>query len=336
MSKNYQELSNQVAAVQTTDHTLAVYCNLEPVAVERFEELIDGKVKIFINDFSKGKGDASVCGYFNLDLKDVKFLHARAQLCHMPTPLQRQKIHGAYPINEGPYKGMCNSFHITIARNASRRNPWNITISNGVAVALPGRNKNTYYEKSDSYQQLSYVYINLSDVDFYDIMDRAMTYIREYTSLIARTLIPRGLQAMQEVTSRNTYSQNAKPQENAKAEGTSASTVPPSQPAGGPPVTQASYQQQPAPQVQAQAPASKTTGATIPTLHPTTLLIQSPFHAFDGNKFYAQCMIKGNTYNVFFDEVTDELIEAQMQQKPITLNIYMDSDRKFRCYDVAA
>lgn len=102
MSKNYNEVSSQVAAVRTKDHTLAFYANLESVKLENFAELISGRIKVGINDFSKGKGDASVYGYYNLDLKDVKYLYTRALYSNMPVPFEGRKIHGAYPIQEGP------------------------------------------------------------------------------------------------------------------------------------------------------------------------------------------------------------------------------------------
>ena len=100
MSKNYNEVSSQVAAVRTKDHTLAFYANLESVKLENFAELISGRIKVGINDFSKGKGDASVYGYYNLDLKDVKYLYTRALYSNMPVPFEGRKIHGAYPIQE--------------------------------------------------------------------------------------------------------------------------------------------------------------------------------------------------------------------------------------------
>ena len=205
MSKNYNEVSSQVAAVRTKDHTLAFYANLESVKLENFAELISGRIKVGINDFSKGKGDASVYGYYNLDLKDVKYLYTRALYSNMPVPFEGRKIHGAYPIQEGPDRGMCRAFHITIKRNALRpdgqpsRSPWNITISNGVAQAQSGGIEGTFFEKSGTFKQTAYVYMNLTDVDFLDCMDRLNTYIREYTRLSADKLIPEGVQALKEV-----------------------------------------------------------------------------------------------------------------------------------------
>ena len=88
--------------------------------------------------------------------------------------------------------------------------------------------------------------------------------------------------------------------------------------------------QTPQPTQPAQAPVRQST----PELHPTTLLIQSTFQALEGGKSIAQCMVKGRTYNVFFDFMSNELIEAQMSQRPITLNLYLDSGNRFRCHSI--
>lgn len=317
MSKNYNEVSSQVAAVRTKDHTLAFYANLESVKLENFAELISGRIKVGINDFSKGKGDASVYGYYNLDLKDVKYLYTRALYSNMPVPFEGRKIHGAYPIQEGPDRGMCRAFHITIKRNALRpdgqpsRSPWNITISNGVAQAQSGGIEGTFFEKSGTFKQTAYVYMNLTDVDFLDCMDRLNTYIREYTRLSADKLIPEGIKALKEVYERSSYQASATPQtdgQQAQRQYTEQQTPPPAQYQVQSQQTQTV--QTPQPTQPAQTPLSAR--QSTPELHPTTLLIQSTFQALEGGKSIAQCMVKGRTYNVFFDFMSNELIEAQI------------------------
>lgn len=339
MSKNYNEVSSQVAAVRTKDHTLAFYANLESVKLENFAELISGRIKVGINDFSKGKGDASVYGYYNLDLKDVKYLYTRALYSNMPVPFEGRKIHGAYPIQEGPDRGMCRAFHITIKRNALRpdgqpsRSPWNITISNGVAQAQSGGIEGTFFEKSGTFKQTAYVYMNLTDVDFLDCMDRLNTYIREYTRLSADKLIPEGIKALKEVYERSSYQASATPQtdgQQAQRQYTEQQTPPPAQYQVQSQQTQTV--QTPQPTQPAQTPLSAR--QSTPELHPTTLLIQSTFQALEGGKSIAQCMVKGRTYNVFFDFMSNELIEAQMSQRPITLNLYLDSGNRFRCHSI--
>ena len=269
----------------------------------------------------------------------VKYLYTRALYSNMPVPFEGRKIHGAYPIQEGPDRGMCRAFHITIKRNALRpdgqpsRSPWNITISNGVAQAQSGGIEGTFFEKSGTFKQTAYVYMNLTDVDFLDCMDRLNTYIREYTRLSADKLIPEGIKALKEVYERSSYQASATPQtdgQQAQRQYTEQQTPPPAQYQVQSQQTQTV--QTPQPTQPAQTPLSAR--QSTPELHPTTLLIQSTFQALEGGKSIAQCMVKGRTYNVFFDFMSNELIEAQMSQRPITLNLYLDSGNRFRCHSI--
>lgn len=350
MSKNYHEISNQVAAIQMDDRTVSFYANLEPVPKESFMELINGKIKVSINDFSSGKGDSAVWAAYNLDLRDIKYLYQRAKLSHMPIPFQGKKIHGSYPITEGEYKGYCKSYHITITHSPVRKDhsvskcPWNITISNGVAKIKPGKYKNSYYEDGTTYRQLSYAYVNLTTIDFFDCMEKIYTYINLYRSFVSKSLIPEGLQALQKARERNKYMGSLP-----KQGGNTGQMSPPSTqqtPVQQTPVRQTSMQQTPvkpawaqqmpaeqaqAPQIQAQ-PASQ----AEPELHPTTLLIHSDFVALSGGMCLANCLVKGKTYPIYFDTICDELIEAQTRQIPITVNLYQDSQKRFRCTGLAS
>lgn len=307
MSKGYNEVSNQIIAVKNKDHVLSFYAGLQPASVERFAELVSGKIKVAINDFSKGKGDRAVYGFYNLDLKDVNYLYTRAKYFRLPTPFSGTKIMGTSPEESGRYKGYCKAFRIVITRHDDRNSPWNITIKNGYALAAPGAVKGSFYEKAGSFQQITEVYFNLTDIDFLECMEKSMTYIREFTSLSANHLIPEGLKALNEVNQRSTYN-------------TSYKTPAPANETKKPEV----------PKVESQ------TTKNLPELHPTPILIQSPFQALDNGKAVAQCLIKGKKFNIFFESINAELIDAQVAQKTITVDLYMDSERRFWCHGVSS
>lgn len=55
MSKNYNEVTSQIAAYQTKDHTLSFYAELEPASAAKFAELIGGKLKCTFMIFQKEK-----------------------------------------------------------------------------------------------------------------------------------------------------------------------------------------------------------------------------------------------------------------------------------------
>lgn len=307
MSKNYSDISNQVACIQTNKCTFSIYGNMEMEPIERFGELVGGKFKLMINDFSNGKGDNSISAYYNLDLKHVKYLYQRAKFSNLKGPFFEQKIHGAYPISEGKYAGLCKVFKIEIKHTPIRqdgsisRNPWNITITNGVAKAIDKGN-NVYIQEEHTFQQTAYTYINLSDIDFLDCMDRAYSYMENYRSLAANKLIPQGLKKLYEVRSKGEYQETYAPKEEA---------------------------------MQEQEPALSNT-QQMPQLHPTNLLIQSEFQALEGGKAIAQCIAKGKTYTIWFDQVTGDMIEAQSKQLPITLNLYMDNEKRYHCFNTVS
>lgn len=61
--------TGEVYPYQITDRTLSFIPKLSPAADDHFKELVTGKIKISLYDFSNGKGDNGIYTYFNLDLK---------------------------------------------------------------------------------------------------------------------------------------------------------------------------------------------------------------------------------------------------------------------------
>lgn len=331
MSKNYSDISNQVACIQTSSHTFSIYGSMEKEPIERFGELVNGKFKFLINDFKNGKGDNSISAYYNLDIKHIKYLYQRAKLLNLPVPFTEHKIHGAYPITEGKYAGLCKAFKIEIKHTPIRqdgsisRNPWNITITNGVAKAKDKGN-NVYIQEENTFQQTAYAYINLSDIDFLDCMDRAYSYMENFRFIAARELIPQGLKKLYEVRSRGEYrtAMQEAYQKSSQDERMSSTQ-------------KTNTVQEPVQEIQGnQVPNVISGPSSLPQLHPTNLLIQSKFQALENGQAIAQCVAKGKTYTIWFDQVTEDMIDAQVKQLPITVNLYMDNQRRCHCYNTVA
>ena len=59
MAKNYKETTTQAAVLRTSTKTLSFWCNIKEAPLERFAELIEGNIRIALQDFSGGKGDKS-------------------------------------------------------------------------------------------------------------------------------------------------------------------------------------------------------------------------------------------------------------------------------------
>lgn len=136
MSENTNTfITGEVYPYQITDRTLSFIPKLSPAADDHFKELVTGKIKISLYDFSNGKGDNGIYTYFNLDLKQFRYIYERAKLSHLPAPYESSKIHCQSVETDGPFKGYCKSFRFYLARNVTyidkktgetctRRAPW--------------------------------------------------------------------------------------------------------------------------------------------------------------------------------------------------------------------
>lgn len=198
-------------------HERKVLCipKLSPAADDHFKELVTGKIKISLYDFSNGKGDNGIYTYFNLDLKQFRYIYERAKLSHLPAPYESSKIHCQSVETDGPFKGYCKSFRFYLARNATyidkktgetctRRAPWYLKITNGYAI--PG--KDGKGEQRNSFKQTSSAYINLSDEDFLDRMESIHIYIEEYTHIVAQNSLAANLKKLDDIYKRGEYDPN--------------------------------------------------------------------------------------------------------------------------------
>lgn len=217
-AKNFKEVTRQVAVIKTQNRTLAIYANLRPVSIESGEDfmtIIDGKFKLDLNDFSNGKGDNAKHVQFNLDIKDIKYLYARAKMFDMPMPYNIIKNYTMPEaiIKDGPDKGKAKTKKIFISRTSvdektgkPMRSPWAIQIENGVSRPKNGGRSSVEIEPN-SYQCRVRGYMRINDIDFLDFIDKAYTYMEEYRHIIAQDIVPRGEKILDEMQKRrgNTY-----------------------------------------------------------------------------------------------------------------------------------
>ena len=140
MAKNYKETTTQAAVLRTSTKTLSFWCNIREAPLERFAELIEGNIRIALQDFSGGKGDKSKFAYFNLEISDIYEIKDCMQA---KKSFFAQKIYGKHPETGGQFNGMCKSFHFALqytekAQNGElSRNPYYLCIKNGFAQAAP-------------------------------------------------------------------------------------------------------------------------------------------------------------------------------------------------------
>lgn len=290
MGKKYNEITNQAAAVRTQNRTLSFYINIGAVPIERFMELVEGKVKIFLLDFSDGKGDNAVKSYFNLDFPEVKYLYEKAKAFRMERPFHQTKIFGKYPEKDGKFKGSCFTQRISIQwmpktpGGELMRNPWKIAIENGYAQAFQ-RKTGSFCEKDNSFVKSAGGEIFLSDIDFLNCFDKCVRFIDEYERLFADTLIPKGFQRLAE--KRGAYVSNLQP-------------------------------------VQETLPMRK-----------MKIVINTDFRACKG-EFVAGCLMGNGEYEIYFREVSEQLMDAQRSKQAIIVNLYQDDRRNIRFHSIAS
>lgn len=339
MTKNYNEVTNQVAVIKNSTRTLAFYVKARPAPMESFMELIEGKVKVSLYDFANGKGDNAIWVYYNLDLADVKYLYLRACFSNLPNGFYGDKIMGMAPERDGRFAGMCPVTRISIIRTPVdsqgkiMRSPWQIRIINGFAQAASGKVQGTFYEKPNTFIETGRAEMRLTDKEFLDCFDKIHRYINEYRRITAQNLIPSGLQILKEKEEQRGYSNNVAPQQ---SYGTYTSGMQYQQDMNQQmhiqpsvqtyPATQQHQSQQKSQQIKPQAETAYPGG---PELHPTQVIITSDFQALENDVCLASCMTKGREYPVYFNRVPPQLKEAQAKNMSVVVNLFMDSDRRF-------
>ena len=364
MARDYNEITGEIDAIRKSNRTLSFIPNFELAPLNCFKELITGKVKIGIYDFTAGKGDNALWGYFNLELSDFKYLYERAKISHLPEPMYRAKIIGNAPQKGGQFNGLCPSYRLTIKRTPfsvkdgkqiKMNSPWSIEISNGYGKALPGKLPGTFYEASGSYKGTVSVKVNLTDEEFLDRFETIHAYMTEFRRYAASKLLVPGLSKLEETRKRNTYDDGLQNQTtpahagNTSGQGSNAgySGVYQEQTPNTPNTPSAQTQsyaqnsnpgqsQYAQPQVQSQPQTQPQPSAVNqPQRYRMMMVITSEFQALEGGVAIANCMMGGKEYPVYFRQITDNLVSAKNNRSTINAFLYCDDENRI-CFDSIA
>ena len=210
---NYNIVTNQVCRSLTNKMTFAAYAGLGPAKPEAFMEIISGKITLTLRDFSHGKGAAAKTAYYNLDLHAADWIYEmscpqniRDNFTHFGT-----KIYGSSPQQQGQYRGLCQTFRISIFRQAAMQNgakstyPWGIRIINGYAKANPGSVKGSFYEARGTFITTSDLTMRFADEEFYRLFRAIHIAIMEASDIYAKKLIPAGQAALEAERTKSGY-----------------------------------------------------------------------------------------------------------------------------------
>ena len=198
-----QNVRNSIAVYKTDRKLVELRDKLNPSFWGNYAELhghadVDGNGKVYSNigvvlyDYSNGTGNNTVKVYVNVTPEDIYWLY-NALTSHTENfELEQTKIFGQ-PDNNG-YSQMTK---LRIARagvdknGAVRRYPWCISAENGVGIAQHTKIGGTYC-KSGSYQSIRKAFINLSDYDFFRLINRTVRYIAQFENTYCPPIIGDG------------------------------------------------------------------------------------------------------------------------------------------------
>lgn len=298
MSKEFADYTTQCAAYQNAKITAALYANLKPAEDHEFAEVLSekSKVKIFINDFSKGKGDNSTKVDYNLEVDDIKYILDKATLGLLPK-FYRAKSLDAYPEKEGPFVGLAKVSSVLIEYLQGNNYPWKIEVTVG-------------YGKEGKIQQgRKSAKVFLNDMDFLAFWRQAWRYIEQYINLISPNLITKGLRVMEEKLQSgytNNFTQPEIPQY--------SEPYVPEQNYSQPSDTQ--YVQESVPDV----PAPQKQNAQK-EIHTVKIQFISDFIMLS-NAFCVKILTNGKEYALFLQHVSETLRTAQQNNTLVLANVY--------------
>lgn len=129
--------NNVTGFLSTPTKNLSFIPTVHPASDEHFGKIIDGKIRIRIYDFSKGKGNAAVEVAARVDLENLPYLKRLSDLAYSAghdlrypdTKFPEIKIFGD-PMSSGQYQGLCQMTKLEIVWNESKK-AWGISIQNG-------------------------------------------------------------------------------------------------------------------------------------------------------------------------------------------------------------
>lgn len=203
MAENTNQITNQIAKVQTNKKLIALYDKLKEAPVESYAQIhakrneINGSkqtslIGIQVYDYSNGTGTNNIIVSFNLEPEQIQFLLTRLTAGFQDFEWGSDKIFG-----NPDAQGYCiaQKFYIT-RHNVDKdgqvlRSPWRISIQNGKGIKVMNSNGGSYM-KGGSYKVEKQAFISLSDMDMYMLLKRADAYITSWELVSGAKLITAG------------------------------------------------------------------------------------------------------------------------------------------------
>ena len=185
-------IQNQIAIYMTNKKLCEFTDKLKPAPVEYYahmhaqgEEQSDGFrayscIGVVLQDYSNGKGDKTVRVTANLSPGFFPFVLSRMQNDLDRFDFTEEKIFGDPDENGLSTVTKLSIKRASVGNDGKRRNyPWCIIVENGRAVKEKTPTGGTHI-KSGTYKKQRSVYVNINDLDFFNIVYRTARFIESW------------------------------------------------------------------------------------------------------------------------------------------------------------
>ena len=189
MNTNEDYISNQIAVYKNSKTLLEFQDKLKVAPIASYahihasgEKGADGRrmhslIGVLMKDYSKCTGDNAVTVCANISPKEAKFILSRLTAGFSEYTFQQDKIFG-----DTDDKGYSKVSKVRIIRATkdgkgnARKLPWYVEVENGRGIPQSNSNGGTYM-KPKSFVSAGKVYVNLSDLDLFNLLSSVSSYI---------------------------------------------------------------------------------------------------------------------------------------------------------------
>ena len=208
MNTNEDYISNQITVYKNSKTLLEFQDKLKVAPIASYahihasgEKGADGRrmhslIGILMKDYSKGTGDNAVTVCANISPKEAKFILSRLSAGFSEYTFQQDKIFG-----DTDDKGYSKVSKVRVIRATkdgkgnARKLPWYVEVENGRGIPQSNANGGTYM-KPKSFVSAGKVYVNLSDLDLFNLLSSVSSYIDCWEHAIAPALITKAKNAV--------------------------------------------------------------------------------------------------------------------------------------------
>lgn len=205
MNETYQNrITDQICKIQNDRALIAFYDRLRYAPLGNYAQLhakgeyqenghkIHSLICITIQDYSNGTGDRNIITRFNLAPEQIQFLLTRITSGFQEFEWSQSKIYGNPDQNGYSTAQMFYiSRHPYDSKGQPMKSPWKIQIVNGKGIKAQNKNGGSYMQPR-SFQSEKTTAIQLTDMDLFTLLKRTDSYISNWETVIAASLINNG------------------------------------------------------------------------------------------------------------------------------------------------